>query len=72
MRKCHLMDPAQTLIIGMRDHIKDQWMIDGNKPIHRIVDDFSYTWHSLLSVLLKLLLKRAAKCTKPEEIKNFY
>ena len=70
--KGHLMNAAKALVEWMRNYLEDQWVIDGNETMYRIINDFSYTRHSLLAVLLKLLLKRAAKSTKPDEIKNFY
>ena len=36
----HLVDPAQPLKIGMYDYLVDQFIVDGNKTIHRVVDYF--------------------------------
>jgi hypothetical protein len=32
---------AESLIIGMRDQLQYQRMVDGNESIHRVVDDLS-------------------------------
>ena len=52
MSKCHLVNTAQPLIIRMRNDLQDQRMINGNKTIYRIVDDFSDSV-PLLCLLLK-------------------
>jgi hypothetical protein len=64
--KCHLMNASQTLVPGMRDHLKNKWVIDGNKTVYGVINDLSYAvCHSLPAILLKLLPKAAGKSTKP-------
>jgi hypothetical protein len=55
MRKSHLVYPSQPLIIRMRNNLENQGVIDGDKAMNRVVDDFANALpHVLLSVLLKL------------------
>jgi hypothetical protein len=60
------MNASQSLVPGMRDHLKNKWIIDGNKAVYGVIDDLSYAvCHSLPAILLKLLPKAADKSTKP-------
>src|SRR4030095_14394508 len=45
MCKSHLVNITQPLINRMRYNLQDQWMINSNKPINRIVDDLAYHRH---------------------------
>jgi hypothetical protein len=63
------MNAPQPLVPGMRDHLKNKRIIDGNKPVNRVIYDLSdAVCHSLLAFLLKLLPKAAGKSTKPRRI----
>lgn len=53
----HLVDPAQSLIIGMLDDIKDQGIINGNEAVYRIIYNFSFTHGS--AIIFNEKLKRA-------------
>ena len=62
----HLMNASQTLVPGMRDHLKNQRIIDGNKTVNGVINNLSdAVCHSLPAILLKLLPKAAGKSTKP-------
>jgi len=37
----HLLDAQQGLIPGLKNNFKYQRFVDSNKPIIRIIDDFS-------------------------------
>jgi hypothetical protein len=39
--KCHLVDIAKPLIPGMRNNLQYQRMINGNKTINRVVNNFA-------------------------------
>jgi hypothetical protein len=39
----HLLYPAKTLVEGMPHHFENQRMVDGNKSINRVIDDFLRT-----------------------------
>ena len=41
MRKCHLMDATQALIVRMRNDLQQQGMVYGDETIDRIVDYFA-------------------------------
>lgn len=41
MRKGHLMNVTQPLVIGMRDQLEHQGVVDGDESVDRVVDDFS-------------------------------
>lgn len=43
--KCHLVNMAQSLKIRMAKDPPDQGIIDGDKPIYGIVDDFTHWRH---------------------------
>jgi hypothetical protein len=61
--KGHLVNTPQPLVIGVGYDIKNQRMIDSNKTIDRVVDDFSGGWH------VAFLLRVAGKTTIAEVIK---
>src|SRR5688500_17042181 len=44
--KSHLVYIPETLIPGMRNDLQDQWMVNSNKPINRIVDDLARNRHA--------------------------
>jgi hypothetical protein len=45
MGKRHLVNIAQPLIPGMRNYLQYQRVINGNKSIYRVVDDFADSGH---------------------------
>jgi hypothetical protein len=65
MCKGHLMNAPEPLIIGMRNDTKYKRMINRNKTIHGVIDDFAYKRHAVVFLLnpfqekyAKLLLLR--------------
>jgi hypothetical protein len=63
MCKCHLVNAAKALIVGMRNNIQYQWMIDSNKTINGIVDYLPGVGH------VAFLLRQGRKTTIAEVIK---
>jgi len=56
--ECHLVDTAQALVPGVRNHLEQQRVVDGYETMDRVVDDFAdFTGHTLLAVLLKYSLQ---------------
>jgi hypothetical protein len=49
------VNPSQALIIGVCEDGKDQRMVNGNKPIHWIIDNFSFGRHHAIANLFQLL-----------------
>jgi hypothetical protein len=69
MRKGHLVNSPQTLVIRMRNNRKNERIINCDKAVNGVVDDLSDAIrHSLPSILLKLLPKAADKSTKAGRI----
>ena len=60
--KSHLVNPAKTLVIRVRNDAEYERMIDRDKTIHRIVDDFAHERHCCC-VFVKALLKTVVKTT---------
>jgi hypothetical protein len=53
----------------MCNYLKNERIINSNKPIYGVIDDLSdAVCHSLPAILLKLLPKAAGKSTKPRVI----
>jgi hypothetical protein len=52
MREGHLVYPAQSLIIGVRNDVYNQRVIDGDKTMNGIVDYFSRRVIHPVAVLL--------------------
>lgn len=38
----HLVNAPKPLVKWMRHHLLDDWFVDGNEPIDRVVNDFSH------------------------------
>jgi hypothetical protein len=69
MCKCHLVNAAKTLIVGMSNNIQYQRMIDSNKTINGVVDYLPGVGH------VAVLLRQGRKTTIAEVIKlnlNFF
>jgi len=69
MGKCHLVNAAKTLIVGMSNNIQYQRMIDSNKTINGVVDYLSGVGQ------VAFLLRQGRKTTIAEVIKlnlNFF
>jgi hypothetical protein len=57
VREGHLVYASQSLIIRMSNDLQDQWMIDSNETVNRIIDDLSRNCHALgLLLILGLAL----------------
>ena len=42
IRESQLLDPPQSLKIGMLDHVEHQVIGDGDEPVNRVVDVLSF------------------------------
>jgi hypothetical protein len=60
--KSHLVNAAKTLIVGVRNDAEYERMVDRDKTIHRIVDDFPHKRHCCC-VFVKALLRAIGKTT---------
>src|SRR5215470_6643648 len=60
--KSHLVNAAKALVIRVRNDAEYERMVDRDKTIHRIVDDFSHKRHRCC-VFVKALLKAVGKTT---------
>ena len=60
----HLVDPSQPLVIRMRNELVDQFIINGNKTINRIVDNFMkrHWLHECFDMLKELQSKVKLQC----------
>jgi hypothetical protein len=45
MRKCHLLDPPESLVVRMGNDVQDQRIIYRNKTVYRVVNYFP-RWHA--------------------------
>jgi hypothetical protein len=41
VRKGHLRNASQALVVRVGDDVQDKRMIKGNEPVNRVIDDFS-------------------------------
>ena len=60
--KSHLVNTSKTLIIGVSNYAKYERMVDRDKTIHWIVDDFPHKRHCCC-VFVKALLMTVGKTT---------
>jgi hypothetical protein len=42
VRQGHLVDTPEALVIWMRYKAENQWMIDSDEPVHRVIYDLSF------------------------------
>jgi hypothetical protein len=61
VRKSHLVNIPQTLVVRMGNYLQDQRVVDGNKTIDGVVDDLADGGHYCVFVKAK-----AAKVQRAE------
>jgi hypothetical protein len=59
------VNPTQALVIGVPQYVKNQWMVNGDKTIDGVIDDFSFNLVHAVAELLNQLLGQSAKVQIP-------